>query len=345
MNSPASYTNQFSYSINGETPRAFSAAALDSNPDIFDLTTSGTIAAGSTVTVNYTGSSVTSTDGGFLAVFNNRPVTNSVVSPTQTPTPTPTSVNLGDGGGNDYGGTVLNPSAPSSRSGQGPSSILSVNVGGNTPVNQVTVTGTGISGLIVTSSRAPGPGTGVSQPPGTVDMYLDITPAQFTTITGAEISFTVPQSWLDAHYFTPQDIVLYHNVGTEWQALTTSYANTVGGNVYFTAMSPGFSRFVIVGQPGHSVSSQNVTVQAMENLVKPSGTGSSPFTEVPGTRSPAPMQTTAPAAAVPQPATGFPLATIALIGAGCVVVLMGGGFVLWRWWVRRQNPALFRELE
>jgi hypothetical protein len=44
------------------------------------------------------------------------------------------------------------------------------------------------------------------------------------------------------------------------------------------------------------------------------------------------------------PGTRFPLATIALIGTGCVV-LLGSGWYVRRWWIRRQNPALFREYD
>ena len=80
MNSPAGDQGQFNYSINGGTAQPFSAAALDSNTNIIDLTTSGTaIAYGNIVTINYTAGSVTSTDGGVLASFNNQPVTNAMV--------------------------------------------------------------------------------------------------------------------------------------------------------------------------------------------------------------------------------------------------------------------------
>jgi autotransporter-associated beta strand protein len=82
MASPAGDQSQFTYSINGGAAQAFSAAALNTNTAIIDLTTSGTtIAYGETITVNYTKGTVTSADGGVLATFANYAVTNNVPEP------------------------------------------------------------------------------------------------------------------------------------------------------------------------------------------------------------------------------------------------------------------------
>ena len=86
MNNPSGDQGQFTYSIDGGTPQLFSAAALDTNSDVIDLTTSGTpIAYGNVITVNYTAGTVTSTDDGILATFSNQPVTNMVPVPPPTP--------------------------------------------------------------------------------------------------------------------------------------------------------------------------------------------------------------------------------------------------------------------
>jgi autotransporter-associated beta strand protein len=82
MASPAGDQSQFTYSINGGAAQPFSAAALDSNTSLIDLTTSGTaIAYGNTITINYTAGTVKSADGGVLASFNNKAVTNAMPSP------------------------------------------------------------------------------------------------------------------------------------------------------------------------------------------------------------------------------------------------------------------------
>jgi len=250
---------------------------------------------------------------------------------------TVSSVPVSQSGGESDDERPLLRSAPVS------SGNLSVHVGGTTTVTDVTVTGTGIDGLIVTSTEASGPGNEVAPPPGIVYEYLDITPARYTTITGAQIAFTVPQSWLDANHLSAQNVVLYQNTGKTWQALPTTFVKTVNGNLYFTATSPGFSRFAITGQVAptvQSVATPAPTVQAAGDIRNASATAQIPTT-TPVTRKPVAVQTTAPPAAV-SPAPGFPLAVVALVGAGCLV-LIGGGFLVRRWCIRRQNPALFKE--
>lgn len=265
--------------------------------------------------------------------------------PTTTATPASTYIAPPNGGDDNSG------PAPSGRTQPAlpdvPSNTVSVNVGGNTPVSGVVVTGTGIRDTIVTATEASGPGLNTQSPPGTVYLYLDISPARYGTITGATITFTVPQVWMTEHHLTPQDIILYHNVGTGWQALPITIVKTQNGQVYFSATSPGFSRFAIAGKAsgstGTPATATPAAVQAAGVQVKSPAAGS-PVNPAPVHGQPVIAQTTAPPPASASPESGFPFITAALV-AVCGVGLIGGGMLVRRWWIRRQNPALFREYD
>ena len=258
---------------------------------------------------------------------------------TTTTTSVPTTSPFSGSGGDD--GPASGPGGQHALL-EGPSGTVSVNVGGNTPVSGVVVTGTGIHDTIVTATEISGPGQNVQSPSGTVYLYLDISPARYGTITGAVITFSIPQSWMTENHLTPQDIVLYHNVGTGWQALPITVVKTENGQVFFSAISPGFSRFAITGQ-AHATVTLVTTVsahgQTFDNAVKSPGAESA----VPAAPGPIARETSAvPASAAPE--TGFPFITAALV-AVCGVGLIGGGLLVRRWWIRRQNPALFREYD
>jgi PGF-pre-PGF domain-containing protein len=199
-----------------------------------------------------------------------------------------------------------------------------VNVGGNTHITSVTVTGTGINNLIVTSAEAIGPGTGIQPPPGIINKYMDITPARYTTITSAQISFVVPQSWLVENHLTPQQIVLYHNVGTGWQALPTTFIKNKNDENYYTATSPGFSRYAITGQVNLTAGSQKAipspTVLTIGDLAK-SSTPPPPTVVTPSLKQ-TPMLTPMP------PVTSTtPLAALDMIPVLGALVLYGAIFL------------------
>jgi len=223
-------------------------------------------------------------------------------------------------------------------------STISVNVGqiGRTPITNVDVTGIKVQDIIVTAAEVKGPGTNIAPAPGTIYEYVDIFPARYTEITVSKISFVVPQSWLDANHLTPKDVVLYHNSGKNWVALPTTLETIKDKQAYYSAIGTSFSRFAICGQfnssaqdPAHSGSVQTSGDMDQASI------SATPMFATP-TVNPAPVITRTTAIPAPQPAPGLPVTTLAIIGAAGIL-LIGGAIIFRRWWIRRQNPALFKE--
>jgi PGF-pre-PGF domain-containing protein len=215
-----------------------------------------------------------------------------------------------------------------------------VNVGGSTPVTSATVYGDGNSGVVVTATPVDGPPAGVSPAPGSnVYSYMEISPAHTGTVTGATLTFTVSQSWLDEHHLTPAQIVMYHYTGGQWVALPTTAVKSSNGQVYFSATTSSFSPFAI-GVTEHPAPAVSTTQVPQKTIGSPAAGSTMVQTPAHPAAIPQPIATAAPAPAARD--TGFPLATIALIGAGCIL-LIGSGWYVRRWYIRRQNPALFEE--
>ena len=219
-----------------------------------------------------------------------------------------------------------------------PLMTVTVNIGGDSKAWQAVVTGTKLSDLIVTGTVQNGPGSNVTAPLGTVFQYISLVPARYNTITKAVISFAIPQAWLDENHVLPGSIVLYHQTANGWEALPTTVLYTKDGTVYFSAESSGFSLFAIAGTPAGTAPVTAATTQGI--------TGSVVQTPIPAdvVKVPVTTQTTAPPATAPQPAAPSPLLNIVVVIAA-IGIFAGGGFMARRWWIRRQNPALFREYD
>jgi PGF-pre-PGF domain-containing protein len=214
-----------------------------------------------------------------------------------------------------------------------------VNVGGNSAVTRVMVSGTGISGLMVTGTTITNPGQSSTPPQGITYQYIDITPARYTTISGAVIFFTVPLSLLQGHNPDPHNVVLYHKTSDGWVALPTTVLSTKDGAVHFSASSPGLSLFAIGG-----VTETTEPVSATTARVTASSGSREPATQAPVIDAPVTKQTTTPPAVASMPSASSPVIIgVFVIAAMC---MMGaGGCIVRRWWIRRQNPALFREYD
>jgi hypothetical protein len=281
------------------------------NTSTFAPTASGT----ATITVTVDGQSVTI------------PIT---VTDPVTPTATTTTFSASSGMESNDDTTVRTLSS---------AGTVTANIGGNSKAYQVVVTGTGLKDLIVTGTVQAGPGTTGAAPPGTVYQYISLVPARYTTITKAVISFTVPKQQMDENHIDPATIVLYHQTADGWKALPTTFLSTKDGNAYFSAETRGFSLFAIAGTPG---SASNTTTTSSPAVVAVSSGREKAEAAAIVTKAPVTTQTTAPTASYAPTAAQHPVVSVVL--ASAAIVFMGaGGFLARRWWLRRQNPALYEE--
>jgi hypothetical protein len=243
------------------------------------------------------------------------------------PVPVPTYNQYDTGsGGSDFPSSSL------------PLMTVEVNIGGDSKAWQAIVTGTNLRDLIVTGTVQPGSGSNLTPPPGTVFQYFSLVPARYASITRAVINFTVPQSWLGENRITAGSIVLHRQTANGWEALPTTVRYTKDGTGYFSAVSPGFRHFAIAGTSGEPKPPVVPPTQVVVNI--PVQEQAPVPTAV--VTSPVPVHTTALPAAAPQPSAQSPLLDIVLVVAA-LGALAGGGFMVRRWWIRRQNPGLFED--
>ncbi|MDD1699338.1 MAG: PGF-pre-PGF domain-containing protein [Methanoregula sp.] len=225
-----------------------------------------------------------------------------------------------------------------------PRITITVNAGGDSSVYQANVTGTGLSGLILTGFVASGPGQGIPPAPETVYEYVDLFPARFYTIEQANISFTVPQSWLDEYHLTQKNIMVYHLTNTTWTALPTTLVKTETVRSYYISTSPGFSRFAITG---NITFTSGTLVQAPDSVLQASGSAAQ-AAAIPVLSAISPAPTTVQTTETPggqtatRPPSGLP-ETIIGMGIAGGIILAGLVMLVRRWWIRKQNPLLFRD--
>jgi PGF-pre-PGF domain-containing protein len=244
----------------------------------------------------------------------------------------------GSSGGGDSGG-----SSPSS--GSGSIGTVNANVGGGSAVDTVTVTGTGVNGVIVTGRQQDSLQPGVPPIDPHIYQYIEITPARFGSITGATINFEVPVSWLEAQQLTTGDIAMNRYHEGVWTALPTTFLGVNNNVASYSAQSPGFSLFAITPKKNGA---QPATASASCPVIQPV---SCPVCPAPATGSllvssggPTVCETVAPKVpAVPE--TGFPFITGAIIAFSCIGIGTGGFMLVRKWWIQRQNPALFRQYD
>jgi PGF-pre-PGF domain-containing protein len=283
--------------------------------------------------------------------------TQPTITPTQ-PTITPTQPS-GGGDGGDGGDTCrFNPSTGgASETGGKAGEKISIPFIGNlgasecVPVVVVDISivpAVDIQGIMVSAESA---GIGpVTQIPGNpTAYYLDI---NWYWVRDAEvkdvyITFSVDEIWMKQQGIAPENLVMLRYYDNAWHEIPTKRQEYTNGRYYYVAKASGVSYFAVTytGALAPKTTIPTLTAQitlpqqtVSESLtVEP--TGFVTLTTVP--KKPVTTTTTVPPVSSEEP-WEIPLIWI-IVGIGAFIGFVLIGLCIRRWWIRRQNPALFRK--
>ncbi|MFA4861244.1 PGF-pre-PGF domain-containing protein [Methanoregula sp.] len=271
------------------------------------------------------------------------------------------SIDSGDTAGSPSGTpqVVLNPGAPA---GQPVTfAFTPASPAGTTSVESVTITPSRTTGQVECILTSATPGSPILLSGRDVAGYYRITVNWINpdAIDHADIVFSVNKAWLDERHIPPEQVVLLRYVGNQWVELPTSLKQTGAAAYEFGATTPGFSYFAVARKAGTAAQVNGTAVvpaagetmrvdsAAADLSPTPSGSGEAVTvvtTMVPAIPAPAPTPSQPSIVQVFFPPRGLPLVTIAA-WAAVIVLIFVVAWLVRRWWVRRQNPALFRKYD
>jgi PGF-pre-PGF domain-containing protein len=325
-----------SYTVNN--PTTISATSPVGTAGIFDIT----------VTTAW-GTSATSSSDQFT-----------YVSSTPTPTPTPTSSASGGSSQSDsdypsqLSGTYAITS-PGASAGQSMNFVTGDRVTEFRPYAIISVTvepkeKRGQTELIITKTYMDGVSIpGNRHTAGIASIVLvGVNPS---AVDHGIITFAISKSWLEQYSISPKDIVLMHNTDGIWSELPTTYDQETGDAYYFSGTTSSFSYFAVTTRTtettGNAVATPALIITS-DNSIKPvSEKVLTPGPVMKTVESHQVIVTTPVAATLsqePQTTGGFPFFMI-LGGVAGIAIVATGGLYIRRWWIRRQNPALFRDYD
>ena len=173
-----------------------------------------------------------------------------------------------------------------------------------------------------------------------------------SAIGSGTITFAVSADWLSEHGLAPANIVLMRFHDGSWAELPTTYQYQSGDAYYFTATTPGFSYFAVADRISTASTDITVAKTAVTPVLATSSTQAADVTaatpasvKAASAGTSAPVTTATTAAPVSTGGSfGIPVLTI-IAGIGGIAVVAVGAVLGRRWWIRRQNPTLFRKYD
>jgi PGF-pre-PGF domain-containing protein len=206
-----------------------------------------------------------------------------------------------------------------------------------------------IQGVMVSAIRAPvGPTTKIPGNPPAYYLYITVNWIREDAIKEGVITFSVDEGWLKEQGITPADLVMTRYYNGSWSELSTRMEKYSNGRYYYGATTYGFPYFAVT-RKGTGVPTTTPTLISLATITQQIKTESTtslstrPVTPIPVRTKPVTTTTTVPPVSLPE-SPEFPTLWIVFGVAGfagfilCIAVIR-------RWWIRRQNPALFRKYD
>ena len=263
----------------------------------------------------------------------------------------------GDEAGSSSGApqAVVNPGAAA---GQPVAFAFAASSSGKTSVQSVTITPSRTTGQVQCILAPVTPGTPLLLNDRDVAGYYSIAVNWINpdAIDHADIAFSVDKAWLDEHHVAPDQVVMLRNTGGRWVELPTRLVQTVGTAYDYRTTTPGFSYFAIARKAGSAVQVNGTPVVSPTSVNVPvaNANAADPVARVVSDSSVPAVTTLVPAPVVTPvqpsiagiffPPSGLPPVTIVAWVIAIVLVILAA-WLIRRWWIRRQNPALFRKYD
>jgi PGF-pre-PGF domain-containing protein len=256
-------------------------------------------------------------------------------SPSQTPDPTPSiwptpseSPSAGEGGGDDI---LPELSTTPDFGSEGPLVCLTVNVGGDSAIRRVTVTGKNISGIIVTAHKIESIASGFPPLPVPVYQNIDVIPARFSLISDIQLEFDIPLESIGDQNITRKEVVLYVFQNGTWIPLPTYATGTKNGRALYRAGSAEFSLFAItINNTPFSQSQKSAFTISPETDIITGDHEEKPI--VPALANP-PVLPGIPHKSEPEQPAQPVFSGIMVISTTVISAVL-----IRYWWIRRQNP-------
>jgi len=157
----------------------------------------------------------------------------------------------------------------------------------NNPIDTIDVdfTGAGSNVRIVVLRLTVAPSVATT-PPSPAFAYLKIDHTNLPDVDHADVTFSVPESWLDDNDLASDQISLFRWETDHWAEYAVAILSTTGGNVNYRTRLPGLSYLTIAKKSGAVVTAPKTTAASTNASAVPTTSTTSPAEAPPASETP-----------------------------------------------------------